>query len=698
MGDTGGAAGTNRPAVPPPARRRLRTFAFDPMSTRLSGRLLTLDVPFEPDLRPGPAGDLVVVVDYDPVRRLWYEPLDLNDPAVLAQDGLRPVENDPRAHQQVVYAVTMSVIERFERYLGRRFRWRGDARLRLVPHAFEERNAFFDSTRGAVLFGYYEADRRDPGRNLPGQMIFTCLSSDMIAHEVTHAIVHRIRRYYTHATNPDVYACHEAFADLIALFQHFVHRDVVVDAVAAGSADLGRSTGLLALAHEFGESSGRGASLRSAIGTPPDPAAFLESREPHRRGACFVAAFFDAFLADHRRASADLLRLATGGSGILPPGAIPPDLARRVAEEAVASADRLLAMIVRALDYLPVVDVTFGDVLRAIVTADRTFHPDDAVNLRATLVESMRSRGIRPDRVTSLAEESLLWPRPAQPLSLTEPDGVDLAPVILAATRNLDPSGEAGIKGKQIFEQVTAWAARHALELGLSPDPALKIALTGIHVAYRRTQDGQTLPELVVQLTQRRPDLEASVPAGAGGLPLWAGTTVIAAVDGRVEYLVPKPFPLPADVLATLPAGHVAHAHHETGERRLAGLVAWLAGHDDTDGPGTSPAAAMEPPVHVGRWEIDPAEPASPKRHADRPLFDPVFVVADPAALPESLVQTMRSLGLRKLGRDADAERRGAAAETPAAPPPPDRAPVSPTGLPVQREPGEVPGSPVGRE
>ena len=99
----------NRPAVPLPARRRLRSFAFDPMSTRLSGRFLTLDIPFEPNLQPGPAGDLVVVVDYDPVRKLWYEPLNLNDPAVLAQDGLRPVENDPRAHQQVVYAVTMSV-------------------------------------------------------------------------------------------------------------------------------------------------------------------------------------------------------------------------------------------------------------------------------------------------------------------------------------------------------------------------------------------------------------------------------------------------------------------------------------------------------------------------------------------------------------------------------------------------------------
>ena len=33
--------------------------------------------------------------------------------------------------------MAMSVIERFERFLGRRFRWRKSQALVLVPHAFE---------------------------------------------------------------------------------------------------------------------------------------------------------------------------------------------------------------------------------------------------------------------------------------------------------------------------------------------------------------------------------------------------------------------------------------------------------------------------------------------------------------------------------------------------------------------------------
>ena len=96
-------------AVPLPVRRLLRTYAFDPMSTRLSGRYLVVDVPFEPSLRPGPIGELVEVVDFDAATGQWFVPIDLDDPAILAQDGLRPAEHDPRTHQQVVYVVTMSV-------------------------------------------------------------------------------------------------------------------------------------------------------------------------------------------------------------------------------------------------------------------------------------------------------------------------------------------------------------------------------------------------------------------------------------------------------------------------------------------------------------------------------------------------------------------------------------------------------------
>ncbi len=58
------------------------------MSTRLSGQYLTVSVPYELGLKEGPEGELLRVVDFDPVRKSWYAMVDLDEPYVLAQDGL----------------------------------------------------------------------------------------------------------------------------------------------------------------------------------------------------------------------------------------------------------------------------------------------------------------------------------------------------------------------------------------------------------------------------------------------------------------------------------------------------------------------------------------------------------------------------------------------------------------------------------
>ncbi|WP_433567313.1 hypothetical protein ACQP1O_20230 [Nocardia sp. CA-151230] len=600
------ATGPRTPAysmgsICPPARRRLRTFAFDPMSTRLTGRFLTLDIPFERIKNPGPDGELVQVVDYDASRDKWYAPIDLNDPYLLAQDGIRPSESDPRAHQQVVYAVAMSVLERFERFMGRRFRWHREQILRLVPHAFEGQNAYFDPQRRAVLFGYYRADAENPGANLPHQIIFTCLSSDIVAHELTHAIVHRIRRLYSESTHRDVFAWHEAVADLMALFQHFTHRDVVLDAIATTSGELGKSAGLLDLAREFGESTGRGAALRSAIRNPDrTPNQFLAAREPHELGACFVAAVFDAYLDAYQSAIADLLRIATGGTGVLPPGHLHPDLVSRIADEAVRTADRILGMVVRAFDYLPVVDVRFGDVVRAIVTADRGLYPEDRQHLRSTLVEALRRRGIWPTSVRSLTDEALVWHQPDTGLNLGRgKPSVDLSQVILSASRDLDPIGHAGdlrtppvLDGngsspppeppntssvfREVAKEITAWARSNALQLGL--DPKFPISCGGIHVSYRRAGDRLPRPELAIQLLQRRADLED--PKQYRPPAIRAGTALVARADGSVDYIIAKPLPLSDPSMVT---DDSTREFHEAGTQRLAEMTEWFEQLESAD-------------------------------------------------------------------------------------------------------------------
>ena len=111
-----------------------------------------------------------------------------------------------------------------------------------------------------------------PGRNLPGQWVFSCLSHDIVVHEATHALVDRLRPLYKEATNIDVYAFHEGFADVVALFQHFALPELLARYIQSNRADLTARSPLVELAQQFGESTGRGRALRDALGEEnPDP-------------------------------------------------------------------------------------------------------------------------------------------------------------------------------------------------------------------------------------------------------------------------------------------------------------------------------------------------------------------------------------------------------------------------------------------
>src|SRR4029453_5583913 len=76
-------------------------------------------------LEPGPVGEYVEVIDHHPASAAFYEPVALNAPVIVAQDGLPPSESNPQFHQQMVYAVAMRTIRNFERALGRVAHWRG---------------------------------------------------------------------------------------------------------------------------------------------------------------------------------------------------------------------------------------------------------------------------------------------------------------------------------------------------------------------------------------------------------------------------------------------------------------------------------------------------------------------------------------------------------------------------------------------
>ncbi len=547
-------------------RRPLRVLPFDPMVDR-SGRSVVADVLYE-QVTPGPAGRLIEVIDFDPVRDCYYQPIDLDDPEVLLDCGLDVSEDDPRFHQQMVYAVAMRVLETFERGLGRPFRWRGKRRLRIYPHAFVGENAYFDEELFALLFGYFSAASEGQGANLPNQVVFTALSHDIIAHETTHAVLKRLRPHYSNPSNPDVLAFHEGFADIVALLQHFTYPEIVAEHIARSRGDLtdasvNESSPMLSLASQFGYARGDNTALRTSLMTP-SVSAYRDAEEEHDRGAVLVAAVIDGFMRSYQDAIADLVRIATAGSGILRPGALDPDLVRRLAATAARTAERVMTICMRAFDYLPPVDITFSDYLRALVTADFDLFPDDQAGIRANLIEGFRTRGIYPTGVTSLSQRSLRV-EPVedesrfQPVPLARERLLDAtrefdrrrrSNVVLAVDDEVDTASSDSLTGDQPGEwarprdqenwaaELHAWANAHREHLGL--EAGSPIAVDGFYTAQRIDSDGYLQSQITVQFVQRRRDAADEL----GGIVPMGGATVVADGHGIVRYVIAKPLPV----------------------------------------------------------------------------------------------------------------------------------------------------------
>ena len=419
-----------------PPFRKLRGYAFDPITSldldTAEINQIVYKIPWEDDLKPGPEGEYIQVVDRDPASKAVYRPVNLNDPNILASDGLTPSETNPQFHQQMVYAVIMTTIKNFEKALGRRVMWSPVEmiddknkikfafveKLLVFPHAVRDQNAYYSPERKVILFGYYNATPTDAGLFLPGGTVYSCLSHDIVAHETTHALLDGMYSRLMESTHPDVPGFHEGFSDLVALLQHFMYPEIVRNQIKKVRGRLDTENLLSKLAVEFGQSTGEYRSLRDAIGkeedgkwvrNEPKTTDYETNLECHDRGALLVSAVFDAFLAIYKNRTADLVRLATGGTGIVPAGEIHPDLIARLADEAAKVASHVLNMCVRALDYCPPVDLNYGDYLRALITADKELVENDEHNYRIAFINAFRKRGIFPEGVPNLSVDTLCY-------------------------------------------------------------------------------------------------------------------------------------------------------------------------------------------------------------------------------------------------------------------------------------------------
>jgi hypothetical protein len=527
-----------------PVTRPLKAYAFDPSAGKLLGNEMSMEVRYQ-KLDPGPvvreyARDAIAVVDYDGANQRYYTPVNLDDPRILIRGGLDPDESHPGFHQQMVYAVVSETVQHFQTALGRRMHWRRAFRdgkntaaakrediytLNLYPHAFIGQNAFYSPDAHGILFGYFHAGAETSGRNLPGQTVFTCLSHDIVAHETTHAIVDGIRLFFTEQTNPDVAAFHEAFADLAALFQHFSHREVLLDtiqrtggrlyqyqlkpdAAISGyddyadatpeqkakptiSAQISGRNPLVELAQQFGETTGKNKALRSALGTKPNSDDIKKLTEPHLRGSILVAAVFDAYFSIYLKRTEDLWRIFRAGGGSDNPVDVPSSLADRLTNEAAHLAEQFFTICVRALDYTAPVDITFGSYLRSVLTADFDLHREDPSGVRDALMQAFRLRGILPEGARSFSEGAVCFPR-ADAGMYPPVTGLDFG----------DPNGLTDAQKKSVAAVLETYVKANGAALGF--DPKIDVFVHSFHPVFRINPDGSLRTDMVVEAVQSR--------------------------------------------------------------------------------------------------------------------------------------------------------------------------------------------------
>ncbi|MGH7460052.1 MAG: peptidase M4, partial [Longimicrobiales bacterium] len=545
--------------------RPLRIFTLDPSVSHRLGGIATVSVPYE-RLEPGPIGALFEIDSSNAPAAFKLAALDLDAPHLLMSSGLGPSPSNGQFHLQMVYAVCSLTYARFERALGRGIAWAcgkphpetGQLRLQVKPFGVKGKNAFYDRNQNGLCFGFFNASKKAAGFTIPGGLVFTALSHDVVVHETAHALLDALRPEFYAPTNPDVLGFHEGFADIVALFQHFSYPEVVEQAMRESRGFLTRATLLSNIAQEFGHAVStrdKPSALRSGIDVqslldfdsdvlPPKAGdgmlVYQPGMEEHDMGSVLVSAVFEAFITVFRRRSERYFRIAGIAPDAVGQSDLSTDLVRVLAGEASELAGQFLDICIRALDYCPPVDMDLCEYLRALITADADIVSNDKYGYREALLRSFHRRGLFPDHVGFMSEDAVRWQPPGMPLHIPA----------LAFNRlrfNGDPGHVAD--PKELRRQADALGVfashpEHAPHLGLvAPGEKLPrnvqyagpISVQSIRCARRVAPDGHIQFDLIGEVTQT-----CTIRSGESLIEFSAGCTLVIDPFGHVRYAIFK--------------------------------------------------------------------------------------------------------------------------------------------------------------
>lgn len=450
----------------------------------------TLRVPVE-RIGAGPRSARFDVIVRSPGKRPFSVDMSAPNAPWMVIDRQPPNDlegliQDSRFLAQHVFAVAASTLALFESTLGRRMGWHGEGRLKLYVY---DRVAYaatgYNRQECGIKFGH-RRDRRT-GRAVP-----LALFRDLVAHEVTHAILDGYRkRWADEYATLDELALHESVADLVAMLSVFSSRDRV-EQLLASQPGVGNpeaiDEGLLRSGlFRFADGLFTRGAARSPLDGEVDPD-WRSIPNPHRRAEMVVRALLNVVLRlwtqrlDKPGGRSSLYQVASAGADV---------------------GHRVLTMLIRGLGYMPPVDVTWEDLLRGVLAADRVLVPDDPLEYRSAVRAAFAEVGITtlpdeelfglggfgslryPIRLAALGSDPeevmrFLWENP----SLLEAAGIDdTRSVVVERVRpstRVSPDGFVVSEIGASFVQQFVMTAKEARKLGLGGHGSLMVRGGGI--------------------------------------------------------------------------------------------------------------------------------------------------------------------------------------------------------------------------
>lgn len=473
--------------------RELTVLAQDPSVLKKNGQALTITVPVpQESLAPGPKGHRIHIVDFDASENVYYAPRNSkpDEDRYTKVTSIQKLIDDRDFHAQNTYGHVATTLAQFEAALGRHISWSFNSNahhIKVAPHAFLDSNAFYSRRDEALCFGYFDANPSRKARKA-SDYVYTCLSADIIAHETTHAILDGLRRELMRPSTLDQPAFHEGFSDIVALLSALSREELlklVLPTVHAKGreliaiADLTprslRQSVLIGLADQFGKTLAdqnilnRGATaLRRSVEIDPEVENYdtlmAAGAEAHEFGEIIVAAALHAFL--------DIWHARTKSLDPVKSGFADRD---RAIEDGAKAAQDLLHMMIRALDYLPPVNMTFSDFLSAFITVDIQILPGPGrYDYRTHVLESFARYRIKPITPHGWEEPDLpkgnkliygysghaemMWDREAMMRFLWENrDALELSADALTVVNFVRPSVRKGPEGFILRETIVEY-------------------------------------------------------------------------------------------------------------------------------------------------------------------------------------------------------------------------------------------------